>query len=283
MHNWELPLVLFTVLGQAAVGAIIFSAVLEPQVSAEHVQTRRALRAAGAIAFPLLLIALVLSVFHLGQPMAAYRALRNFGSSWLSREIWFFGITAAVTAVYSHLCHRNQNKEARTAFGYLAGLMGLLGVWSSAMVYALPARAMWSPVLNTLAFMGTTALLGGLVVAVYNRRYASGEDELVARVSGWAVVAGALLSMVSVAGTAVRAAADPAVMQSVGLMVSSWLFWVQLMLGLVLPVAVAIALVARAREVSTRYVAVGLGLAVVGELAGRIVFYTSALGTSLWG
>ncbi|HWI53775.1 MAG TPA: DmsC/YnfH family molybdoenzyme membrane anchor subunit, partial [Symbiobacteriaceae bacterium] len=104
MNNWELPLVLFTVLSQAAVGAIIFSAVLEPRIAPEHVQTRRALRVAGAVAFPVLLVALVLSVFHLGQPLAAYRALRNFGDSWLSREIWFFGITAVVAAVYSHFC-----------------------------------------------------------------------------------------------------------------------------------------------------------------------------------
>ncbi|HWI53696.1 MAG TPA: DmsC/YnfH family molybdoenzyme membrane anchor subunit, partial [Symbiobacteriaceae bacterium] len=197
--------------------------------------------------------------------------------------IWFFGITAVVTAFYSHLCYHNQNREARTAFGYLAGLMGLLGVWSSAMVYTLPARAMWSPVLNTAAFIGTTALLGGLAVAVCNRCYAAGEDDLVARVSGWAVVVGALLTVVSVAGTAFRGAADPAVMQSVSLMVSSWLFWVQLALGLILPVAVAAALVVRAREVSARYVALGLAFALVGELAGRIVFYTSALGPSLWG
>ena len=283
MNHWELPLVLFTVLSQAAVGAIIFSAVLEPQIAPEHVQTRRALRVAGAVAFPVLLIALLASVIHLGQPLAAYRALRNFGDSWLSREIWFFGITTVVSAIYSYLCYQNQNKEARMAFGYLAGFMGLLGVWASAMVYTLPARAMWSPILNTAAFIGTTALLGGLVVAVYNRSYAAGEDELVARVSGWAVVVGALLTVLSVAGTAFRGAADPAVMQGVSLMVTSWLFWVQLALGLILPVAVAAALVMRAREVSARYVALGLGFALAGELAGRIIFYASALSPSLWG
>jgi anaerobic dimethyl sulfoxide reductase subunit C len=283
MNNWELPLVLFTVLGQAAVGAIILSAVLERLVAPGHEQTRRALRLAGALGFPLLLVALVASVFHLGQPLAAYRALRHFGTAWLSREIWFFGITAVLAAGYSHLCYHNRSQSARTALGLLTGVAGLLGVWSSAMVYALPARAMWSPVWNTVAFFGTTALLGGLVIAAFNRSAARDEETAVARLAGWAAVAGALLTVVALAGTAMRGTADGAVMQSVGLMASSWLFWVRLALGLVLPFAVAGALVVKSREVGARYVALGLGFALVGELAGRIVFYTSALGPSLWG
>jgi anaerobic dimethyl sulfoxide reductase subunit C (anchor subunit) len=279
----ELPLVLFTVLGQAAVGAVIFSAVLEPQVAAEHAQTRRGLRLAGALAFPLLFVALILSVFHLGQPLAAYRALRHFATAWLSREIWFFGITAVLAAVYSHLCYHDTKPEFRTAMGYLTGLMGLVAVWSSAMVYALPARPFWSPVLNTVAFYGTMALLGGLVVAVCNRwAGAAGETNVVARVAGWAAVVGALLTVAGLAGTAFRGAGNAAVAPAVGLMVSSWLFWVRLAVGLLLPVAVAAALVVRGRDVSTRMAALGLGFALVGELAGRIVFYTSALGPSLW-
>lgn len=281
MTHWELPLVLFTVLSQAAVGAMIFSAVLERQVAPEHGQTRRALRMAGAVAFPMLLAALIASVFHLGQPLAAFRALRHVGSAWLSREILFFGITAVLSAVYGHMCYHN--KEGRNAFGYLAGFMGLISVWASAMVYALPARAAWSPVLNTIAFFGTVALLGALVVVVLNRWYAVAETELVARAAGGAMIVGGLLTVAALAGTAFRGAADPAVMESVGLMATSWLFWVRLVLGLVLPFGVAAALVVRAREVTTRHVAIGLACAVVGELAGRILFYASALGPSLWG
>lgn len=281
MTNWELPLVLFTVLSQAAVGAIVFSAVLEPQVAPEHGQTRRALRMAGAVAFPLLVVSLIASLFHLGQPLVAFRALRHVGSAWLSREILFFGITTVLAAVYGHMCYHN--KEGRNAFGYLTGFMGLISVWSSAMVYALPARAAWSPVLNTLAFFGTAALLGALVVAVLNQWYAAGESQVVARAAGGAMIVGGLLTVAALAGTAFRGAADAAVMESVGLMATSWLFWVRLVLGLVLPFGVAAFLVARAKEVTTRQVAIGLGCALVGELAGRIVFYASALGPSLWG
>jgi len=199
MTNWELPLVLFTVLSQAAVGAIVFSAVLEPQVAPEHGQTRRALRMAGAIAFPLLVVSLIASLFHLGQPLVAFRALRHVGSAWLSREILFFGITTVLSAVYGHMCYHN--KEGRNAFGYLTGFMGLISVWSSAMVYALPARAVWSPVLNTLAFFGTAALLGALVVAVLNQWYAAGESQVVARAAGGAMIVGGLLTVAALAGT----------------------------------------------------------------------------------
>jgi anaerobic dimethyl sulfoxide reductase subunit C (anchor subunit) len=285
MNNWELPLVLFTVLSQAAVGAIIFSAVLEPQVAAEHVNTRKALRKAGAWAFPLLLVSLVLSVFHLGQPLAAYRALRHLETSWLSREILFFGITTVLSGVYCYLCESpDQKQEVRTAFGYLAGLVGLIAVGSSAMVYALPSRALWSAGLNTAAFFGTVALLGGLGVAAYNRCMATEDgDRLVARVSGWAVVAGAVLTVVALAGTSFRVVANPAVMQSADLVSAGWFYAVQAALGLALPLVVAVALILRAKDLTARYLAFGLAFAVVGELAGRIAFYVSALGPSLWG
>lgn len=285
MTNWELPLVLFTVVSQAAVGAIIFSAVLESQVAPENHGTRRGLRMAGAMAFPLLLVALVFSIFHLGQPFAAFRALGNFGTSWLSREIWFFLILTVLTAVYSYYCYVNQNEPFRKAMGYLAGVVGLMGVVSSAMVYALPARAAWTPAGNILAFLGTTALLGSLVVAVGVRRFTAdgGENDMAMRASGWAAVVGALLTVVSLVVVGAMGGTDPAVMKSVGLMLSSGLFWVQLLLGLMLPFAVAAAMIVKAREVTVRAAALGLGAALLGGLAGRVLFYVSALGPSLWG
>ncbi|HLN62222.1 MAG TPA: DmsC/YnfH family molybdoenzyme membrane anchor subunit [Symbiobacteriaceae bacterium] len=283
MNNWELPLVLFTVLGQAAVGTALLSGILEPQLAPEHAKTRYGLRMAGVLVFPLLLVALILSVFHLGQPLAAYRALRHFGTAWLSREIWFFGITTVLAAVYSHLCYHDRNPEIRSNLGLLTGVAGLVAVWSSAMVYALPARPFWSPLLNTLTFFGTAVLLGALVVAVCTRwAGANSETTPVARVTGWATVIGAVLVVVALAATTARGASDVKVMQAVALMGSSWLFWVRLALGLAMPVGVAVSLV-RGRDVTTRQVALGLAFALVGELAGRIVFYTSALGPSLWG
>ena len=52
MNNWELPLVLFTVLGQAAVGAALLSGILEPQLAPEHTKTRYGLRMAGVVVSP---------------------------------------------------------------------------------------------------------------------------------------------------------------------------------------------------------------------------------------
>ncbi len=59
----------------------------------------RPLLAANALGFGLL--ALVASVFHLGRPLYAFRAVLGLRHSWLSREIVAFGLFAGLATAYS--------------------------------------------------------------------------------------------------------------------------------------------------------------------------------------
>jgi DMSO reductase anchor subunit len=100
----EWPLVLFTVLGQAAAGAALFLVLplfIFPDWAAIRGVDR--LRIAGPAAIVVMLgAAVVFSLFHLGRPQRAFRALAKSGSSWLSREItaeMIFGVASAGLAV----------------------------------------------------------------------------------------------------------------------------------------------------------------------------------------
>ncbi len=67
---------------------------------------------------PVLALAFVASLFHLGSPLNAPRAVVNLGTSWLSREIFFgslFALAGAIFALHAvaqdrfsarALCHR---------------------------------------------------------------------------------------------------------------------------------------------------------------------------------
>lgn len=95
---------------------------------------------------------LTASGFHLGKPFRAWRALVNLRRSWLSREIaafsLFAGLLSLQTLVPSRLLH------------VAVVIAGLLGVFTSVMIYVDTRRALWN-FQNTFAkFLGSTVLLG---------------------------------------------------------------------------------------------------------------------------
>ena len=61
--------------------------------------TLRPLHAVTALGFGLL--ALAASLFHLGRPQFAFRAVLGLRHSWLSREIVAFGAFAALASLYA--------------------------------------------------------------------------------------------------------------------------------------------------------------------------------------
>ena len=93
METRDWSLVVFTVLTQAAVGAFLVLQVLE------HLAARRA-TFAGTRGLPVVLAVLsaglFAALFHLSDPLQAVRAVVNFSSSWLSREIVFGSLFAAL-------------------------------------------------------------------------------------------------------------------------------------------------------------------------------------------
>jgi DMSO reductase anchor subunit len=112
-----------------------------------------------AIAAPLAvaLLSLSSSTFHLGRPIHAYRALKMWKRSWLSREVLAFSVFAGAAS----LCALLPSRALETA----AALIGLAGITSSAFIYLVPARPAWNSKHTLLDFHLTAWLLGPLFLA----------------------------------------------------------------------------------------------------------------------
>jgi DMSO reductase anchor subunit len=146
----SLSLVVFTLSAQAAVGAylVLYTAGLF------------SLPALGAL-FLLFAAGLGFSLLHLGSPMRAYRALLNLGESWLSREIFFALLFAALLGanLLSLLLHAG----VPPWLAWLTCLGGLLLVYAMSRAYVLPGLPSWQPAAVLLAFTSAALLLGGLL------------------------------------------------------------------------------------------------------------------------
>ena len=140
------PLVVMLTLTQLAAGAFALALGVErltgAPVGSSSVQAVFALALAG--------LALGASLFHLGRPQYAYRAVLGLRTSWLSREALAFGLFAKLGAVYAaallaDLLPAFPGKEllqrSAPALGVTTALVGIAGVYSSVMVYSATRRA----------------------------------------------------------------------------------------------------------------------------------------------
>ncbi len=186
------PLVVMLVLTQLSVGAFAVALVLESLVRPEVLVEVSRVHAAGALVFGLL--ALGASVFHLGRPHLAFRAVIGLGTSWLSREILAFGAFAALATAYAALTwwqprddagvtevassniHSSNERVAaepsgamtrtrpprfgRTALGWSVVLAGVSGVICSIMIYGSTRRRFWSGTATSFKFLLTAVVLG---------------------------------------------------------------------------------------------------------------------------
>lgn len=151
----HLSLVLMTAFIQAAAGSLIAAL---------------ANRAASVLVLTLLLIATALtlniSVFHLGRPAYAWRALKMWRRSWLSREVLCFGLFLAALALATAASWLRALRLAPIpvpllyATGWLAAALGVVGVLASAMIYLVRARPAWNMSHTPLDFLFSAAVVG---------------------------------------------------------------------------------------------------------------------------
>ncbi len=167
MNVREWALITFTILAQMSVGSFIvlgavhfFSARKSGEKQADELSDR-ALLAIG----PVLALGMAASLLHLGNPLNAYKAVTNLGTSWLSREI-FFGVLFAVTgAVFAVMQWKKiATFQIRNVIAWLAAVIGIALVYSMSMVYMMPTRPSWNVATTPLSFLATTLLLGVLAM-----------------------------------------------------------------------------------------------------------------------
>lgn len=167
------PLVFMTVLMQTVMGVLCF-------VAPSH-------RPQPVLMMGLLVIvsiALALSTFHLGRPAFAWRALKMWRRSWLSREVLVFtlftGALGAATAVHwllslsllpvvvqAHLSHPAGLSALLPTLLYLLNwtslLLAIAGTLASSGIYLIKARPAWNTIHTPIDFVVTGVLAGAVL------------------------------------------------------------------------------------------------------------------------
>ncbi len=164
----HLPLVFMLVLTQLSVGTFLAEIILRKLIGSGLSAVLSSVHVWVALSTGL--VALAASIFHLGRPHLAFRAVLGLMTSWLSREILAFGIFAQLAVMYV-LCARSET-IAQTLKPFLGGaaildvmshlvfLSGLIGVLCSVMVYRDTKRPFWDTNLTTIKFLMTMTILG---------------------------------------------------------------------------------------------------------------------------
>lgn len=253
------PLVAMTVLTQLSVGAFVTIWLLQL-----FGKTTR-LGVAALVALLVAGLALGASTLHLGRPIYAYRALKMWKRSWLSREVLMFGCFSGVAFLYAALLWFEL--PGSLVAGALTSLLGAGGVAASACIYLVPARPAWNSKHTIAGFFLTAMLLGSLLAAslgIGDRR--------------WLSVAVVVATVLQLLNQAIKffwlTASDSFELQASARLLSTtlasrflWSCAALVLGGIVLPLFTATWIGASA----------ALVIALAGEILGRYLFFVSVV------
>ncbi len=306
MNTKEWALIAYTILTQMSVGAfvvlgIVHTAALrkagEKQANA---LSNRALLGIG----PVLVLAVLASFFHLGNPTNAYRAINNIDSSWLSREILLTVLFVGVGGVFAlmQLLQIGQFR-VRQAIAVVAALIGLVLIFSMSQVYRLQSTPAWDSFATPVSFYTTTFLLGTLAVGVafvvtytYVKGRVSSDErdqlaELLRDTLRWFAIASiALLGIELVViplYISTLATAGPTGVDSVSVIIDKYgtVFALRLVLGFIgaglFGVFLYRSAVLNRQTVMITAVYMAFALVLVAEVLGRFLFYASQVRVGL--
>lgn len=167
------PLIILTVLSQLGFGGflVVFIVDLLRTLGAGAERIGNALGWVSPALLVVVGLSLNVSILHLGRPAYAMRAVRNWKTSWLSREI--IGLSAFATAalLYSLILFFTEGLQwismaslggngMRLGLGGLTVVFGVVGIYCSSMLYRVPARPAWNSIKTTIDFFEVALILG---------------------------------------------------------------------------------------------------------------------------
>ena len=166
LREWALPV--YTIMMQMAAGTMLmlwlvyigvarrYGKLVADQLSHNLVM----------IVFVTVIAAMIGSHFHLSRPFLSVFAVMNLKSSWLSREVFFTIVFAALVGSL-WLLQRLRIGPPRVylAVGWGAVAMGLVTVYCMSHVYLLPTQVAWNSLVTPVTFFSTAFLLGNLAMA----------------------------------------------------------------------------------------------------------------------
>lgn len=143
------PLIYLLVLTQFSVGALLADAILGPGSTAWEMPL--------VLAFLAGHLGLIASVAHLGKPLKAWRVFLGLRRSWLSREAVVFGAYGAAISLGLLLRFLPVGDRLESFISWASVGFGLLGVFTSIMIYHDTRRPFWHLRFTALRFFGTVA------------------------------------------------------------------------------------------------------------------------------
>lgn len=180
LRDWAL--IIFTVLAQMSVGSFLVLGIVHffaVRKAGEEQADRLSDYALLAIG-PILILGMLASLFHLGTPINAYRAVSNVATSWLSREVLFGVLFAVFGGLFALMQWRKIGSfTLRNVIAWIAAILGIALVFSMSQIYQLAAQPAWNTIATPISFYTTTLLLGVLAVGaafVANYRYVQRDD-----------------------------------------------------------------------------------------------------------
>ena len=180
LRSREDPLVMFTLLSQAVVGAFVLWFLLPwfgGSAARALAPETHPLATAGMLfgLFALQTLGMVMSTMHLGKPRYFYRAMNNLRHSWVSREILtmgtfyhLLGAYAVVTTAPSLVewLPAGLSKMAPPLLGWAAAVMGPVGLSCMVQCYRIKARPFWDHWHSGGAFFASALILGSVGVGM---------------------------------------------------------------------------------------------------------------------
>jgi len=147
----ELPLVFMTVLTQISLGGF-FGLMMGHLLSLFGLSAPNWIMAA-AVMLPAAL-GLPLSALHLGRPFLAMTAMKNWRTSWLSREAVALGAFTGMMTLNIALYFLNFPSFLHVLFELLTLGVGVYGIYAQSMIYRIKARPAWDRITTNLKFFG---------------------------------------------------------------------------------------------------------------------------------
>ncbi len=288
LRDWAL--IIFTILMQMAVGSLLVLQVIHYYVSrkASAEEADQLINLASLALVPVVGVALLASLFHLGNPINAPRAIIHLATSWLSREVLCSVIFSGLVVVFAFLQWRRLGSGAlREALGWITSLLGLLLVFIMSNVYTFPTQPAWDTPATPVSFFVTTLLLGCLAVgATFVAGNVKVQSDLMRRT--WRGLAGVSIILLGIEFAVLPiyavylATAGSAAVASATIMINpyGWVLALRLILAFIGAGVFGTLLYENAgstgKEKALGYLAYSaFGLVLIAEVLGRFLFYAS--------
>ncbi|WP_338469663.1 DmsC/YnfH family molybdoenzyme membrane anchor subunit [Niallia sp. XMNu-256] len=266
MH--DLPLVIFTILSQLILGGFVTLWWLDRKN--DNISRKSGL----LITISLLVIggiSLLVSMLHLGQPLYAPRAILNFKVSWLSREIVFYGAFVGLILLYTWFWFK-ENRAKRTMIGWVASIIGVIAIFSSAKIYMIPSYPAWNGVNTLFTFFLTSLLLGPIFVAAFLTL----KGELDVNISVLSICALVFTAVVAVGYFSALLAGLPEAVETARLTFQHGFFWARIV-TFTIAFGLLILSYKNSNMRNVKVFSAAFIVLFVSELLGRYLFYETAI------